>query len=81
MKNNEGKIGQTEPDDQELNDSNANCGPVTREVKSYGDGVQPSGSALGETAWIGVPSLLFVSCVALGKFLTLCEPCLPCFVV
>lgn len=46
MKNNEGKIGQTEPEDQELNDSNVNCGPVTREVKSYGDGggaVQHSG--------------------------------------
>lgn len=46
MQNNEGKIEQTEPEDQELNISNVNCGPVTREVKSYGDGrgtVQPCG--------------------------------------
>lgn len=46
MQNNQGKIRHTEPEDQELNASNVNYGPATREMKSYSDGggaVQPSG--------------------------------------
>ena len=48
MKNSKWKIGQSEQEDQGINDSDVDCGHVSREVTSCTDGggtAQPTGYA------------------------------------